>query len=85
MISPVTGGRRSAHPEQSRELILQHAVAFAGVGFEPITVENCQSAPSVTETPGLLEDLGCDRYAGTPHAQHVGQKLMSDWKGVCLN
>jgi hypothetical protein len=27
-------------PEQSRELVLQHAVAFAGVGFEPLTVED---------------------------------------------
>src|SRR5271169_695066 len=85
IIPPLPGDTGELTPEQSRELILQHAVAFAGVGFEPITVEDRQSAPSVTETPGFLEDLGCDRHAGTPHAQQVGQKLMSDRKGVCLN
>ena len=27
-------------PEQLHELVLQHAVAFAGVDFEPLTVED---------------------------------------------
>ena len=29
-----------AENEQLRELVLQHAVAFAGVDFEPLTVED---------------------------------------------
>jgi hypothetical protein len=27
--------------EQPRKLVLQNAVAFAGVGFKPFSVENC--------------------------------------------
>jgi hypothetical protein len=59
-------------PEQPRELVLQHAVAFAGVGCEPLTVEDRQPAASVTDSPGMLEGLGRDRHASTPHAQQVG-------------
>ena len=47
-------------PQQPRELVLQHAVAFAGVGFKPVAVQDCQPAASVADSPGALKGLGCN-------------------------
>jgi len=58
--------------EQPRKLVLQNAVAFAGVGFEPVSVKNCQPAAGVADSPVVLEGAGCDCHTSTPHAQHVG-------------
>jgi hypothetical protein len=42
-------------------------MAFARVGFKPLTIEDRQPATDVTHPPGVLEGSGRNRDVRAPH------------------
>src|SRR5687768_5745326 len=55
-------------------------VAFAGFSFQTAAIKNGDDSSTVTNQLGRLQRAGSLTYAFAPHAQHGGQKFLSERK-----
>ena len=62
--------------EQALKLLRDHAVALAGRGFQAAAIDYPEVAAPVGDQPLPLKGARYLAYAGTPHAQHLGEKLL---------
>ena len=62
--------------EQPASVALDGVVAFAGGFLQAFDVEHADMPPAVLDQPRLLQRIGDERHAGSPHAHHLGEKLL---------
>lgn len=67
---------RNAAAEKTIELGIDDRVAFAGRLFKPLTVEDRDSTSCILDELFGGELLRCERYAFTPDAKHIRDKVV---------
>jgi len=56
-------------------------IAFAGAVLETVAVEDFDLPAGISDQSGFLQSMGPDRNGGSPHAEHVREKLLGQGEG----
>jgi len=62
--------------QQASQFLPDHAVAFAGAGFQSGAIKDCNVAAAVTDEAGALQISGGLRNAFPSHAEHAGDQFL---------
>ena len=60
-------------------------VAFAGEPFEAGAIDEVNVTATVADQTGRLEQPRGDRHCGSPHAEHLAEKLLGQGEGVAVD